>query len=567
VGARIDAMTPRASGARRRIGGAEPGYLLIGPYDPMGGEYTFLAPPLGVWRLAGTLESAGLRVRVFDPNCSSGPPEAALARVLAEEVWDVVGVSTTGMTLPHDLALAHLARRLAPRALLVAGGMEATFNPESMFRLGPFDRVVLGEGERPLLEIGMRLRADADLSGIPGTAFPTAGGQVQRLAQDALNRAELRDAIFKIPYDRMPYPAYWRRLERSYRVGQLPFKADREARLAEIRSVRLITLNYCPMACAFCSSTQFLSAAQGGATARIARLDVEGCLEMLRRIVSAHPVVRTIIFQDDIFVFNKDDRILPLCDAIVRAKECGELPYDLQFISTNRIDAMTADRLASMRRAGFRVLGFGVESFSLPILQEFNKARIHPFIVPVLETALRLGITPFLDMILTSPRCGLADLAENIRQAYRWTLAGCEIGMYPYVIPFSGAPMAIDPALRPLIVHERRLVAGAGVTWDQPCKILPQDTAVREAILGIEEAFETTLSRLATTVPHLPSRVRSLLWVLCAIPVLEQAGQAMPPREVVLRTLLARLPSTALTAMAAPAESEGAIASMQGRPC
>jgi len=22
--------------------------LLIGPYDPMGGEYTFLAPPLGV---------------------------------------------------------------------------------------------------------------------------------------------------------------------------------------------------------------------------------------------------------------------------------------------------------------------------------------------------------------------------------------------------------------------------------------------------------------------------------------------------------------------------------------
>ena len=30
----------------------EPHVLLIGPYDPKGGEYTFLAPPLGVWRLA-----------------------------------------------------------------------------------------------------------------------------------------------------------------------------------------------------------------------------------------------------------------------------------------------------------------------------------------------------------------------------------------------------------------------------------------------------------------------------------------------------------------------------------
>ena len=68
--------------------------------------------------------------------------------------WDVIGVSTTGMTLRFDLELAHLARRLAPSALIVAGGMEATFRPELMFELGPFDRVVLGEGERPLLELG-----------------------------------------------------------------------------------------------------------------------------------------------------------------------------------------------------------------------------------------------------------------------------------------------------------------------------------------------------------------------------------------------------------------------------
>ena len=64
----------------------------------------------------------------------------------------------------------------------------------------------------------------------------------------------------------------------------------------------------------------------------------------------------------------------------------------------------------AMHGAGFRVLGFGIENFSLSVLKEFNKARIHPHIRPVLEKALEIGITPFLDMILTSPRGSLEDL-------------------------------------------------------------------------------------------------------------------------------------------------------------
>src|SRR5262245_48132714 len=95
------------NGLRRRAGRV-PATLLIGPYDPMGGEYTFLAPPLGVWRLCGFLEQNGLPADVFDPNNCDGPVESSLMQVLASRHWDIVGVSTTGMTLPHDLALAYL---------------------------------------------------------------------------------------------------------------------------------------------------------------------------------------------------------------------------------------------------------------------------------------------------------------------------------------------------------------------------------------------------------------------------------------------------------------------------
>jgi radical SAM superfamily enzyme YgiQ (UPF0313 family) len=520
-----------------------PNVLLIGPYDPHCGEYTFLAPPLGVWRLAGVLESAGVTVKVFDPNCCAEPPGRALERELLRRPWDIIGVSTTGMTLRFDLELAHLARRLAPRALLIAGGMEATFRPELMFRLGPFDRVVLGEGERPLLEMVERLRSSTPLGGISGTAERRADGQCLRLPQRALGREELRDAIFSTPYARMPYGAYWERLEGAYRVGALPTKAAREALLAEIRSVRLITLNYCPMGCTFCSSTNFLREAQGS-VAGIARLDADECMRMLERIVAAHPTVRTIIFQDDIFVFTQDRRILPLCEAIIAAKDRGALPRTLQFISTNRVDAMTPERLAAMRRAGFRVLGFGIENFSRNVLEEFNKGRIYDHIGPTLDTARQLGITPFLDLILTSPRGTLADLAETLRQAYRWMRRGCEVGMYPYVIPFSGAPMAADPALEPLTVSERREIAGNAVAWDQPAKILPMDPLVRQTILTIEREFEAFLAKAQQNAAHLPSRLRSLIWILCSLRPMAERGLPIADEEEVRRELDARLPRT-----------------------
>jgi radical SAM superfamily enzyme YgiQ (UPF0313 family) len=483
-----------------------------------------------------------MSTHVFDPNCCDGSTESALERTLNERRWDIIGVSTTGMTLPYDLALAHLARKTQPETFLVAGGMEATFNLNSVLSLGPFDVAVLGEGEEPLVELAAIMRAGGGPADIAGTAWRSGNGTVHRSHRSALHREALRDAIFKVPYEDMPYRQYWERLEQRYRVGQLPTKAEREARLAEIRSVRLITLNYCPMGCTFCSSTNFLHAAQGGHTARVARLDEHECLAMLKRIVGALPDVRTIIFQDDIFVFTKDTRILPLCDAIVTAKANGELPAGLQFISTNRIDAMTTERLTAMRHAGFRVLGFGVESFALGMLREFNKAQIWPHIAPMLRAARRLGITPFLDMILTSPRCEMEDVAENVNGALRWLEAGCEIGMYPYVIPFSGAAMASDPSLREHTITERREVSGTTIAWDQPTKILPLNPLVRRAILEIERAFEDSLARLGLFSSHLPSRVRSLVWIASAIPVLRAAGLSVPSKERVTRALAAHLP-------------------------
>ena len=73
--------------------------------------------------------------------------------------------------------------------------------------------------------------------GISGTAERAADGKAFLMPQRALTRSELRDAIFSTPYEKMPYAAYWERLESAYQIGALPSKAAREAHLAEIRAL------------------------------------------------------------------------------------------------------------------------------------------------------------------------------------------------------------------------------------------------------------------------------------------------------------------------------------------
>jgi len=195
-----------------------------------------------------------------------------------------------------------------------------------------------------------------------------------------------------------------------------------------------------------------------------------------------------------------------------------------------------------MRRAGFRVLGFGIENFSRQILGEFNKAQVHAHIEPTLATALALGITPFLDIILSSPRATLEDLATTLRGCWHWLQQGCEVGIYPYVIPFSGAAMARDPALLPYTVCERRQVRGSDIQWDQPAKILPVDAQVCATVLAIERSYEAQLAELQQHGAHLPSRTRSLLWILASLEPMAARGLPIAESAAVRAALRARMP-------------------------
>jgi hypothetical protein len=291
-----------------------------------------------------------------------------------------------------------------------------------------------------------------------------------------------------------------------------------------VQAVRIDTLADGPVGtvCA-CSPAARLIDPQA-VSPRTPRLEADECVSMVARVVSAWlsawPDVRTIVFEDDLFVFTSDQRIRPLCEGLMAAKRAADIPPELQFISRNRIDSMDESRLALMKRAGFRILEFGIDSFARDMLIELDKEHTWDFLTPNLQAALKLGITPFLDLLLASPRCSLKDVAFNVTTTFKWLQNGCEARLRPY---------PIHPA---------------SLERDEPEKILPIDPSVRGAVLQIERTFTECLTKVETEVARLPSRVRSLLWIACAIPALTARGEAVPTLNTTVRAFVSRLPVT-----------------------
>ncbi len=203
------------------------------------------------------------------------------------------------------------------------------------------------------------------------------------------------------------------------------------------------------------------------------------------------------------------------------------MPRGLQFISTNRIDAMTRRASHGDAARGFSRTGFRHRELLAAGTREFNKAHIHRTSSRCCPPRCALGITPFLDLILSSPR---AHLRMSPRHCARLT-AGCgraaRSGMYPYVIPFSGAAFARDPRLLPHTVIRATAASPAprssGTRRRRSCRSTPR--CARSSCASSSD-FEATLAALQQHVAHLPSRVRSLVWILCSLPILAEYGHS-----------------------------------------
>ena len=224
---------------------------------------------------------------------------------------------------------------------------------------------------------------------------------------------------------------------------------------------------------------------------------------MIERIVAAHPDgAHDHLPGRHLRLHQGPPRSCRCARASSRRRSAARIPRELQFISTNRIDAMSPERLAAMRARGLPRAGLRHRELLAPGARASSTRRRS------IRTSSRCWRGPGAghhavsrpdpELAAREPRRRGGDTA---RAPGRWLQRGCEIGHVPVrdsVLGRGAGARSGADALHTSMT--RRRIAGTQIAWDQPAKILPIDPDVRDAILRIERDFERRLAQLQPTV-------------------------------------------------------------------
>jgi radical SAM superfamily enzyme YgiQ (UPF0313 family) len=368
-------------------------FLLINPNSSISES---ASPSLGLAFVAGALERAGVEVRILD--LAVFPYSRAMLQSILEDFQPAV-VGATAVTIAFDAAAAVLreVKSLDPDILTVMGGPHVTFCAEETLRAFPaIDFIVLREGEETVVELARAVESDRRWDRIPGLVYRN-GSEIMNTGP----RDFLPDVVA------LPRPARHLLPLGRYRALGLP--------------ITMTTSRGCPFNCIFCVGRNMV----GQKVRYWSPLQVVDELEQL----SALNFLQVII-ADDLFTANKK-HCHAICDEIIRRG------LKTQWSSFARVDTVSEELLAKMKKAGCTGLLFGVESANARILDLINKKITTTQVEQAMKMCVAAGITPCASFILGLPGETPESMIESQNFGEKLKSLGASYGFH-FLAPFPG---------------------------------------------------------------------------------------------------------------------------------
>jgi len=127
--------------------------------------------PLYLVTLAGAVRAAGHDAAIYDAMTKDVGFNEIRERI-EDYRPDAVAVSVITSTCPDAIQVFEVAKEVDPKIQCIAGGVHASFMYEEMFRTtSALDYVVIGEGERTLVDLLNELSNGNGLSRVKGIAY------------------------------------------------------------------------------------------------------------------------------------------------------------------------------------------------------------------------------------------------------------------------------------------------------------------------------------------------------------------------------------------------------------
>ncbi len=404
--------------------------------------------PYGIALLASIVMREGHRIQVYDANAWRAGDDV-LAQVLQADDWDVVavgGITTAYRSIKHTVAMA---KRVAPQALVVAGGGFLTSMPHDIMRLLPqIDVGVVGEA---FVSFPARLRrldsGGRDWASLPGLVWRDASGATHLTPEQPL----LNDI------DTLPYPA-WELFPLDIYFENSELLHSEEGMLARRRLD--INASYgCSLICRFCfhlgiAGDMEYVAGDGKADVRfgykraIRYHSPRYVVDLVKYARSTFGIDYVSFLDENLMTMHQSSGKTWLTDIARLWIEEGlqpqcvrdGVPHDpdtcagIHWSGTSHATLCSPEVLAAIKQAGCSQLLYGYETFSQRVMKTIGKGATPETNERSLRWTIEAGIRPIPNQMIGFPDEDFDSLRDNIAA---WNRLGLQVKPF-FATPYPG---------------------------------------------------------------------------------------------------------------------------------
>ncbi len=366
--------------------------------------------PIPTLYAATMLRERGFEAHLLDTWVNTWPIERVVdwVRDHRSDVVFIDGMTQTAQTV-NDL-VERIAGVL-PDARIWGMGQHATSIPDQLFSGAGFDGLLMAEPEGAAIDVCEAYRAGKPIdASIPGIAFAAEGnGQFETSPARPLV-AEL-DECPPIDHSLLDLDPYI-------------IVSSHVRTLRKLRWGFLLTSRGCPYPCIYCSQT--LRQTFGRSFRAMSPSRVVDDMERQERDCG----INAIFIEDDVFTFDMD-RARAICDEYIRRE------LRVKWVCQTRGDALDADLVDRMKRAGCAGVTFGVESGSDRVLKVLKKKETSKEMLGGARLVKKAGLALTCYYMIGNPTETKEEALETLALAKK---IGSHVIQCAFFTPYPGSP-------------------------------------------------------------------------------------------------------------------------------
>ncbi len=356
-------------------------------------------PPIGMLYIASYLQKySDTEVIVLDAYTEK-LSHSGVKNFVSQIKPDIVGIYFSTYYLYDSILVAKNVKEVNKEIITIAGGPHTVFYPKETIQIPEVDYVMVGEAEKSFTEF-VNYITKKDFRSIENISNVVTKNNPDKIP----NRARIENL------DELPFPS--RELLNYRKYCSI---------LAKKNPITvMVTSRGCPYKCYFCSNIE--------SGQKVRYRSAKNVVDEIQYVVEKFGIYDFLFF-DELFTSNRH-RTMAICDEIIRRG------IKVRWHCRSRADVLDEEMVKKMKKAGCRLIQFGIETGSQRLQKVINKNLNLEKVNQVVKMVYDNGIYTYADFMFGLPTETEEETKQTLEFAKSLKLDYVSFGMF-HPIPGS----------------------------------------------------------------------------------------------------------------------------------